>query len=371
MMKPELTCAIVRDLLPSYVEGLTSNETNQAVEAHLTGCPDCARLHAELMAPPLPEAAEQRREVDYLKKVKHRNGRRVILAVLCTLLLVIGSFAVGLFLIGSTADVGSMAWEAEVSDDTLYLSVMSTASANAYYGWNTERDENGVVNVTVREVLVSAIHPDGSGTIQIPLDDGVTEVRLLGQTVWQDGVVIERATLRAYEARTPYIGNHVAVGDIARILRLQELCGAYTVSMHTSSRPYRWTAEFLGRYDENTEAALDRDMTYIGFQMLALVDNIDEAAWNYTDAEGQEQTQVLTLEDANARLAELTAAYNALNGTDWEALDSVKDYAESAASFQKLRSILKWGASGYVTDTDGAEAVPVPETAEGPYHFVS
>ena len=40
-MKNELSCAVVRDLLPSYVEGLTEKETNEAVERHLEGCPRC------------------------------------------------------------------------------------------------------------------------------------------------------------------------------------------------------------------------------------------------------------------------------------------------------------------------------------------
>ena len=33
-MKNDLTCGVVRDLLPSYVEGLTAPETNEAVERH-------------------------------------------------------------------------------------------------------------------------------------------------------------------------------------------------------------------------------------------------------------------------------------------------------------------------------------------------
>ena len=41
-MKNDLTCGVVRDLLPSYVEGLTSPESNAAVERHLSECPDCA-----------------------------------------------------------------------------------------------------------------------------------------------------------------------------------------------------------------------------------------------------------------------------------------------------------------------------------------
>lgn len=363
-MKAELTCAIVRDLLPSYVEGLTSEETVRAVEAHLAVCPGCARLRAELSAPPLPET-EPVKEVDYLKKIRRRNRRRVVMAVLCTVLLAAGGLAASVFLIGSTADVDSMAWEAAVKEDVLYLNVLSGVSANAYYGWNTERDENGVVNVTVREVLVSAIHPDGSGSVQIPLEDGVTEVRLLGKTVWQDGVVIDRSTLRVYETRTPYIGDPTALGNVARALYLQETGGSYRTSLHTSGRPYEWTIEFQEtpgvRLDDD---GLNREMEYVlAPQMLALVDNLDQVSWSYTDSEGNRQTRTLTLEAANARLLELTAAYNERSGTDWAPLDSVKDYAGSAAAFQKLRSILKRGEPVYET--------AIYDPPEGAYHFVS
>ena len=75
-MKNELTCAVVRDLLPSFVEGLTSEETNGAVERHLAECPACAKLRADMAAPEeTPETAAP--VVDYLKTVKRRTGRQV------------------------------------------------------------------------------------------------------------------------------------------------------------------------------------------------------------------------------------------------------------------------------------------------------
>ena len=37
-MKNDLTCEVVQDLLPSYVDGLTSDVSNQAVEQHLKTC---------------------------------------------------------------------------------------------------------------------------------------------------------------------------------------------------------------------------------------------------------------------------------------------------------------------------------------------
>ena len=59
-MKNDLTCGVVRDLLPSYVEGLTSGETNAAVERHLAGCPDCTARRDAMAAPAEPAETADR-----------------------------------------------------------------------------------------------------------------------------------------------------------------------------------------------------------------------------------------------------------------------------------------------------------------------
>ena len=66
---PELPCAIVEDLLPAYMEGLTSEETTAAVEAHLASCPACAAKRAAMGAEeePAVEQTETAREVVYLR----------------------------------------------------------------------------------------------------------------------------------------------------------------------------------------------------------------------------------------------------------------------------------------------------------------
>ena len=43
-----MKCEIIRDLLPSYLDELTSAESNQAIEEHLQECKDC-RKHLEAM----------------------------------------------------------------------------------------------------------------------------------------------------------------------------------------------------------------------------------------------------------------------------------------------------------------------------------
>lgn len=51
----KLPCEIVRDLLPLYLEGLTSEETSRAVRAHLEACPACRALAQK---PAVPQTAQ-------------------------------------------------------------------------------------------------------------------------------------------------------------------------------------------------------------------------------------------------------------------------------------------------------------------------
>ena len=54
----ELTCDICRDLLPLVQDGVASEESRAAVEAHLASCPACRALCGETPPPP-PADGEQ------------------------------------------------------------------------------------------------------------------------------------------------------------------------------------------------------------------------------------------------------------------------------------------------------------------------
>ena len=318
-MKNDLTCGVVRDLLPSYVEGLTSQETNRAVEAHLAACPDCA-ARRDAMAAPEETAAEQSREVDYLKAVKRRSGRRVVIAILCTMLLILAGFALKIFVIGSPAQEGELIASGFTEENgVLRLSVMTPYSATAYRGWTVDISD-GVANIGARSVLVSPLFPDGGDTVEVPLD-GVEEVRLCGRVVWQDGVAIQHETARLYETRTPYVGDMPALNRVANALDIQGSLGPYTNSLHTSSRPYDWTLELAN--PRAVIAQFESSMNAVAIPLLALVDNLDQVSWTYTTdgAPQSVQTRTVTAEEASQR---------------WAEGGGIKDCAASPASLQRL-----------------------------------
>ena len=324
-MKNDLSCAVVRDLLPSYVEGLTSEETNTAVEAHLSACPDCAARRDAMITPAEPaESAEQGREVDYLKTVKRKSGRRVVAAVLCTVLLIAAGFAAKIFIIGTPAQEGELfVAEAVEENGVLRLSVSTPYSATAYWGWKVDTAD-GVANISARSVLVSPLFPNGGGTVEVPLD-GIREVRLCGLVVWQDGVAIQNGTACLYETKTPYVGDISALNRVATAMNIQSGCGPYTNSLQTSHEPYGWTLEFSNVYTEKQAAWLDETMEYdLAPLMMALVENLGEVSWTYRTQDGALQTRTVTLSQVNEALPR-----------------PVKDYAASPAELQRLCDLLQ------------------------------
>lgn len=48
-MNKEISCAVAKDLLPNYIEKLTSDETNQILENHLSSCNNCANVRDDMM----------------------------------------------------------------------------------------------------------------------------------------------------------------------------------------------------------------------------------------------------------------------------------------------------------------------------------
>lgn len=334
-MKNDLTCAVVRDLLPMYMDSLTSQETNEALEYHLAACSDCAALLADLREPRLEPACSDK-EVDYLKTVRRRGLRRVILSIACTLLLFLVGFALKLFVLGSPVQSQGLYWDINqnTADQTLSLSVGTPQSAAAFHSWNVELHD-GHAFITARQVLVSPLFQRSSEQFELPTE-GLKSIYLAGELIWQEGVEIKPSTHWLYETQTPYVGDPSALNRITDQLPAPGLLGSYTTELKTGQCPYRWT--FCFQSTEGHTPAEEDQMRRRAVVYLALVENLEEVGW--ICGNDPMTNRVLTLEDAALFLREQTALYNKSHGTDWETPSSVKDCTASILDFQILLNVL-------------------------------
>lgn len=357
---PELPCAVVEDLLPAYVEGLTSEETTAAVEAHLASCPACAAKRAAMgteEGPSPEEAAETAREVDYLKAVRRRSRRRVAAAILCTVLVLLLGFAAKIFVIGTPLNPGGVAVDTQEEGGALQVGINSLGSGNAFRDWTVD-NQDGVVVITARSVLVSPLFRDGGGTVEVPME-GVTEIWLgeagQGRIIWQDDTEISPDAWALYQAQTPYVGDNSAVGRV--LAAVDTWYGPYieyTISLQTDQEPYGLTIHFdditAHMSKDSVIRVTDQRMYTLAPTLLALIGNLERVQWTCALSDGTYHTQAVTLEEVDEALPDWIEARNLAHSLtspdeepDWTAPESIKDYAASPAAVQRLIDLTDYG----------------------------
>ena len=330
-MKPDLPCYVVRDLLPSYIEGLTEAETTAAVKAHLDACPDCKARYASMVeVAGVEPATPETQEVDYLKAVRRKTRKKIVLAAVLAVVLVLGIVCSRFFLIGWISDGSSLNITPTVSEDgrNLQLEVVNTASATAVLDWNMETyEDDGIIDVDAREVLVSPFRePEETTVLSIPLT-GVNHVYVCGRLLWQEGLLIDRSSYAMLGAINPYVGDAPAMGALVSVLNLDA-----SLELQTAREPYGLTLHFTRPVAADHRSQVDGS----AYLLLALTGNLGEVHWD--DPSGWSGS--LTLAEANEQLPELVADYNDAHGTEWTVPSSIQDYAGTLYGVQQLRELL-------------------------------
>lgn len=84
-MKETRNCKIIQDLLPAYIDNLTTAETNTFIEEHLQSCSECQKIFNMMKREVSEDIAVQNKgdEVNYIKKYnKKYNKVKYALAIL-------------------------------------------------------------------------------------------------------------------------------------------------------------------------------------------------------------------------------------------------------------------------------------------------
>lgn len=327
-MKSELPCSIVRDLLPSYLEGLTEAETTTLVDDHLEACEECRSRYEAMAEPSAPSGSDK--EVDYLKHVRTKNRKKIILSVLTAVVLVLTGISVKLFWLGWPCSEGSARINISQSEDhtALILELLDSTNPSFVIQDLIAQTQDGITHVTAREVLASPFHTRGPRTITLPLE-GIQELTLFGRTIWQQGEMIDLHTGRLMELKVPYVGDAPALD---RLISNMDLDAPHTLALQTDQAPYGATIHFTDRIEEHRRFMADGN----AYLLLALVGNLGEVSWD--DPSGYSTS--FTLEDADAALPGLVDAYNTAHSTSLVPLKSVKDYGNSLHDLELLRNIL-------------------------------
>ena len=340
-MKNDLTCEVVQDLLPSYVDGLTSDVSNQAVEQHLKTCESCRKLYREMQEPMNGENvsdinegqkadSKNLSEIDYLKKIRSKNRMRILAAVL------IFAIAVGVGLWSKVYVIGQKVEQAEfvqadvvvedhsVSVQGLLLDTTKGVSDVAF------QEKDGIVTVSLRETRKSSFHTN-EFQVDYQSSEDVKQVVLENRILWDDGVSIDGTVSDLYQSRNPYVGDTSADGRSVQAARavLGINDGAllsYGTQLQTSKEPYGWTFLNVQISSSDNVERLQQEMKQLGCLLIAVTDNLGYVSFEYSvdGAENSDGSTTLTVTEADA---------------DAMAGQSVKAMAETPAGIEELAEL--------------------------------
>ena len=282
-MSRKIPCDIIKDLMPLYVEGLTSEATGREIEAHLEGCGECRdlykRMKQEVEGGKDAGGSAKAGEIDYLKKVKRRNLRNVVLGACAVFLAMVLALSIKLFMIGYPSD-SYMITYTDMNDGQVRVGGTFYDSASVFSRYKIVRKDDGTEEMVIYACLPSPWNRSGTFNLEVGLPPEGTQLDIRGMTVKSNGEVVSRQANELYKAKNPYIGDASANGRLAGLVGISRSLGNFKNELQTSKEPYGWTLEFED--STSNSAVFEEKMKGYACMLIALTGNLGEVEWNYT-----------------------------------------------------------------------------------------
>ncbi len=302
-MKNNLTCELVQDLLPSYIDGLTSDITNGAVREHISHCDRC-KATLENMSQPCNEEkiSNEKKEIDFLKKARKRNIRVIISSFISVVLVIAIVFSSLPYLIKFNLDDSMVLCNLNVEGDTFNISATADHKYAKITDVNYTLGDSGILDISFKGREKTSLDNRTLFTWSLT-SDKVKSVVHQGKILWEDGEYISPLTSAVFKYRTPYIGDMSHNSVIASQLGIGENIGTFTNKLTTVKEPYGWELIFSYPLVPQQRAEKESLMESYAYVLLGVIGNLSEVKFTYGvlnyDGDEEEQSFTVTKEQAS------------------------------------------------------------------------
>lgn len=295
-MSNKLPCEVVRDLFPSYIDGLTSDKTNEMITEHVEECAPCKEILDAMREPELhPFKEEEKKEVDFLKKNRKRNRFIVFGSMAAAIVVIIVVLFMRTFIIGRTAYAEMMAWDLEVNGNKLNIEFMvgrPFAVSTVDY-----EEEAGIVKVSVEYVGRSIFNEESDFKSEYVADETIKQIWIGDRVIWSQGETISSMTSKVYNTAHAYVGDMSANFKTAEALNMPYYLGTFKNELQTSAEPYGWKICLEEEISQKEQENKEQMMASYAYVLLAVVENLGVVEYEYT-LDGEKQ--VLTIDADHA-----------------------------------------------------------------------
>lgn len=242
----KLPCSIIREILPNYVDNCCEEEASILVKEHLDECDECRQIYTEMIRP-IKHAKDT--NIDYLKRVKQKNSRKILISISIVILLFVSFLLLKSYVFGVNSNDVSIKGNIVVDNGVIQYTVKPNQPGVIIKNYHIEN-----TNLNYKKITYTLVKSFSSeyleSTIVIPLSS-------IDDLVKIDNVIIESKTGQMYtepfisliDNRIKYVGDNVGVHNLLEIVGINNLSydgnplmmidqSGYTIQLKTSSEPY-------------------------------------------------------------------------------------------------------------------------------------
>ena len=178
-MKKE--CKIVQDLIPNYIEEVTTEETNEFIREHIAGCKECNEVYLAMKQDLQANVIDAEETINYMKrfKTKLKILRNVLLIIIVIFVIIVGRKALILAKLFNTSN--------KLYDKNNYEKIQTEQGGwtpndlNNYYSKSIQTKVDGKI------VLVEEYRKDGKALVIIEETDVYDKEKYIKDTLYSDG----------------------------------------------------------------------------------------------------------------------------------------------------------------------------------------
>ena len=150
-----MKCEIIRDLLPLYIDGLTSKESNQEIEKHLKNCEECQKYYQEMTGDIDNFSVitnEEIEDVNLIKKIKKKNRKKALGIFFGAFVLSGVLIGVGFHWTHGVAMYENVILNYGVQGDTAYLTLQGKPGYELNFSGATDQNKSSLKVMYARNI---------------------------------------------------------------------------------------------------------------------------------------------------------------------------------------------------------------------------
>lgn len=272
-----LTCEVVEDLLPSYVDGLTRNVTNEAIEHHIKDCKECQQSYKRMKSDSQKIYPDEKISVDAFKKIKKKNRANIGIAIIAVVAVIaIGAF-LRVYVIGTEQPEGIASCNIKVDGSHLELKANSLNFVTKLNKVSFS-EKDGVIALKFKGVKDEKDYNQALSA-EYNASQEIKQVRDGNIILWDSGRWISREVSDLYAAKHKYVGDPSANYQSLNAISTAEYYDGFEQSIESEDGYNKLIFKITQTSFDMGE--LRKEFEYEACMLLATIDNVDEVEFEY------------------------------------------------------------------------------------------